>query len=96
MRSTGIAAPFLLDGPIDRCAFEAHVGKVLAPELSASDIFVMDNLSGHKGPKLREMIESAGANLLALPPYSTDFNPIEMAFSKLKALLRKALERIPI
>ena len=53
----------------------------------------MDNLSSHKGPRVREMIEAAGATLLYLPPYSPDFNPIEMAFSKLKALLRKAAER---
>jgi transposase len=53
----------------------------------------MDNLSSHKGPKVREMIEAAGAKLLYLPPYSPDFNPIENAFSKLKALLRKAAER---
>ena len=53
----------------------------------------MDNLSSHKGPKVREMIEAAGASLLFLPPYSPDFNPIENAFAKLKALLRKAAER---
>lgn len=93
LRNTGIAAPFVLDGPIDRCAFETYVGKVLVPELSAGDIVVMDNLSSHKGPNVRGMIEAVGATLLYLPPYSPDFNPIEMAFSKLKALLRKAVER---
>jgi transposase len=93
LRSTGIAAPFVLDGPIDRVAFETYVAKVLAPELAKGDIVVMDNLSSHKGPRVREMIEAAGASLLYLPPYSPDFNPIEMAFSKLKALLRKAAER---
>jgi transposase len=93
LRNTGIAAPFVLDGPIDRNAFETYVGKVLVPELAAGDVVVMDNLSSHKGPRVREMIEAAGATLLYLPPYSPDFNPIEMAFSKLKALLRKAAER---
>lgn len=93
LRSTGIAAPFVLDGPIDRAAFETYVEKVLVPELTKGDIVVMDNLSSHKGPRVREMIEAAGASLLYLPPYSPDFNPIEIAFSKRKALLRKAAER---
>jgi transposase len=89
----GFIAPFVLDGPIDRNAFETYVEKVLVPELSAGDVVVMDNLSSHKGPRVRELIEAAGARLLYLPPYSPDFNPIEMAFSKLQALLRKAAER---
>lgn len=89
----GFIAPFVIDGPIDRDAFETYVGKVLVPELAKGDVVVMDNLSSHKGPRVREMIEAAGATLLYLPPYSPDFNPIEMAFSKLKALLRKAAER---
>lgn len=93
LRLSGIAAPFVIDGPIDRAAFEAYIEKVLAPELSPGDLVVMDNLSSHKGPKVREIIEAAGARLLYLPPYSPDFNPIEMAFAKLKALLRKAAER---
>lgn len=93
LRNTGIAAPFVIDGPIDRNAFETYVAKVLVPELAEGDIVVMDNLSSHKGPRVREMIEAVGAGLLYLPPYSPDFNPIEMAFSKLKALLRKAAER---
>ena len=69
------------------------VAKVLVPELTSGDVVVMDNLSSHKGPRTREMIEAAGARLLYLPPYSPDFNPIENAFAKLKALLRKAAER---
>jgi transposase len=89
----GFIAPFVIDGPIDRDAFETYVGKVLVPELAKGDVVVMDNLSSHKGPRVREMIEAAGATLLYLPLYSPDFNPIEMAFSKLKALLRKAAER---
>ena len=66
---------------------------MLVPELRPGDIVVMDNLSSHKGPKVRALIEAAGAELLFLPPYSPDFNPIENAFAKLKALLRKAAER---
>ena len=66
---------------------------MLVPELSQGDVIIMDNLPGHKGPRVRELIEAAGASLLYLPPYSPDFNPIENAFAKLKALLRKAAER---
>ncbi len=83
----------VLDGPINRATFETYVEKVLVPELVPGDIVVMDNLSSHKGPRVRAMIEAAGASLLYLPPYSPDFNPIENAFSKIKALLRKAAER---
>jgi transposase len=93
LRPNGIAAPFVLDGPINRVAFETYVEKVLVPELKPGDIVVMDNLSSHKGTRVRETIEAAGASLLYLPPYSPDFNPIEKAFSKLKAHLRKAAER---
>lgn len=89
----GMIAPFVLDGPINRDAFETYVEKVLVPELEPGDIVIMDNLGSHKGPRTRELIEAAGAHLLFLPPYSPDFNPIEMAFAKLKALLRKAAER---
>lgn len=88
-----IAAPFILDGPIDREAFQAYVDRVLVPELALSDIVVMDNLGSHKGPAVRAAIEAAGACLLYLPRYSPDFNLIELAFSKLKALLRKAAAR---
>jgi len=89
----GFIALWVLDGPIHRDAFETYVAKVLVPELRPGDVVVMDNLSSHKGPRVREMIEAIGAELRYLPPYSPDFNPIEMAFSKLKALLRKAAER---
>lgn len=89
----GMIAPFVISGPINRIAFEAYVEQVLVPELRPGDIVVMDNLSSHKGPRVREMIEDVGAGLLFLPPYSPDFNPIEMAFSKMKARLRKAAER---
>ncbi len=93
LRRDRIVAPFVLDGSINRDAFETYVARVLVPELRAGDIVVMDNLSSHKGPLVRELIEAAGARLLYLPPYSPDFNPIENAFAKLKALLRKAAER---
>jgi transposase len=93
LRLSGIVAPFVLDGPIDRESFEAYVERVLVPEIRPGDIVILDNLSSHKGPGVRAMIEGAGASLRYLPPYSPDFNPIELAFSKLKALLRKASER---
>ena len=78
---------------MNAAAFEPYVAQVLAPTLAPGDIVVMDNLASHKRPKVRELIEAAGARLLFLPPYSPDFNPIEMLFAKLKALLRKAAER---
>jgi transposase len=93
LRLEGLVAPFVLDGPINRAAFEAYVARVLVPELRPGEVVIMDNLSSHKGPRVREMIEAAGADLLYLPPYSPDFNPIENAFAKLKALLCKAGER---
>ena len=83
----------VLDGPINGLWFQAYVDQVLVPTLRKGDIIVMDNLGSHKGAGVRKAIEAAGATLLYLPPYSPDFNPIENAFSKLKALLRKAAER---
>src|SRR4051812_21370679 len=93
LRPSGVVAPFVLDGPINRAAFEAYVEKVLVPALRPGDVVILDNLSSHKGARVRALIEAAGASLLYLPPYSPDFNPIENAFAKLKALLRKAAER---
>ena len=93
LRLDGIAAPMVLDGPMNRDAFQAYVDQVLVPELRPGDVVVMDNLSSHKGPAVRRAVEEADASLLYLPPYSPDFNPIENAFAKLKALLRKAAER---
>jgi transposase len=93
LRRDGIAAPMVLDGPMNRGAFQAYVDQVLVPELRPGDVVVMDNLSSHKGPAVRHAIEAVGASLLYLPPYSPDLNPIENAFAKLKALLRKAAER---
>jgi transposase len=93
LRRTGMMAPMVLDGLINREAFTAYVRQVLIPELHPGDIVIMDNLSSHKTPVVAAVIEAAGAKLLFLPPYSPDFNPIELAFSKLKAHLRKAAER---
>ena len=84
-----MVAPCLLDGPIDGDSFLAWVVQFLIPTLRPGDIVVMDNLSSHKDPSIRQAIRNAGAKLFYLPPYSPDLNPIEMAFSKLKTLLRK-------
>jgi len=93
LRLEGMVAPMVLDGPINGDWFEAYVRHVLAPTLRPGDIVIMDNLSSHKRAAARATIEARGAELRFLPPYSPDFNPIEMAFAKLKALLRKAAER---
>ena len=93
LRVGGLSAAFVLDKPINRIAFETYVEKVLVPSLRAGDIVIMDNLSSHKGPRVRQLIEAVGASLRYLPPYSPDLNPIENAFAKLKAMLRKAAER---
>ena len=91
--ATGMTAPMVLDGPMDGSAFEAYVTQVLVPTLRPGDIVVMDNLPAHKRAEVRIAIEAVGARLLYLPPYSPDLNPIEMAFAKLKAALRKAAAR---
>jgi len=88
-----MVAPMALDGPINGRSFQACVDQILVPELKPGDVVVTDNLGSHKGPGVRAAIKAAGASLLYLPPYSPDFNPIENAFSKLEALLRKAAER---
>ena len=93
LRRSGMVAPCVLDRAMNGNAFTTYVARVLVPELSPGDIVIMDNLSSHKAPAVRAAIEKAGARLLFLPPYSPDFNPIEMAFSKLKAHLQKAAER---
>ena len=93
LRTTGLTAPMVLDGAMNGAAFKAYVEQMLAPSLSPGDIVIMDNLSSHKVAGVREAIKAAGAFLLYLPPYSPDLNPIELAFSKLKALLRKAAAR---
>lgn len=93
LRATGMTAPMVLDGPMDGPAFEAYVTQVLVPTLGPGDIVVMDNLAAHKRAEIAIAIEAVGARLLYLPPYSPDLNPIEMAFAKLKALLRKRAAR---
>ncbi len=83
----------VLDGAMHGAAFLAYVEQVLVPTLTAGDIVIMDNLPAHKPVAVRQAIEAAGAELRFLPPYSPDFNPIEMAFSKLKAFLKKTAAR---
>jgi transposase len=92
LRLRGMTAPFVLEGAMNGPLFLAYVNQCLVPTLKRGDIVVMDNLPVHKVAGVREAIEAAGATLLYLPPYSPDLNPIEMAFSKLKAHLRKAAE----
>ena len=93
LRVEGLQAPWLLDGPMNAEAFLVYVKQVLGPELHPEDLVVCDNLSSHHAAGVREAVEEVGATLLYLPPYSPDLNPIEMAFSKLKALLRKHVAR---
>ena len=93
LRCDRISAPCVLDGAMDGPGFLTYVETILVPSLSAGDIVVMDNLPAHKVDGVRMLIEAAKATLVYLPPYSPDLNPIEMAFAKLKALLRKAAAR---
>jgi len=93
LRHDRIEAPWVLEGAMDGQAFLTYLEKVLCPTLSPGDRIIMDNLPAHKVKGVREAIEACGAELLYLPPYSPDLNPIEMMFSKLKALLRKAAKR---
>lgn len=93
LRYDRITAPLVLDGPMNGAIFKAYVEQFLVPTLAPGDIVIMDNLPAHKVTGVRDAIEAVGAKLLYLPPYSPDLNPIEMMFSKLKALLRKAAER---
>jgi transposase len=86
--SRGMRCAMVLDGAVNQLAFEAFVGTVLAPTLHPGDLVIMDNLSSHKGPRVGQLIRAAQANLLYLPPYSPDFNPIENAFSKIRQDLR--------
>lgn len=83
----------VLDGAMNGVAFQACVQQVLIPTLAPGDIVIMDNLPAHKAEGVRQAIEDAGCRLLYLPPYSPDFNPIEKAFAKLKAVLRAKAER---
>ena len=90
---TGMVAPIVLASPTNGDWFEAYVAQVLVPDLRPGDDVVMDNLSSHKRPGGRERSEAARATLRFLPPYRSDFNPIDKAFSRLKTMLRKAGER---
>jgi transposase len=93
LRHDRVAAPCVIDGPINGRSFLAYVEQFLVPTLKQGDIVVMDNLGSHKGKAVRRAIRKAGAKLFFLPPYSPDLNPIENLFAKLKTLLRKAEER---
>lgn len=93
LRKDALVAPLVVDGPINGEIFLAWIKQHLAPTLKKGDIVVMDNLSSHKVQGVLEALDAVGAKVLYLPPYSPDFNPIEMVFSKLKSLLRKFKER---
>ena len=93
IRLRGLVAAKTYDRPINAALFEEWVENCLIPTLSKGDVVAMDNLPAHKGPRVEEMIKAVGAELRYLPPYSPDMNPIEKAFSKLKAHLRKIAER---
>lgn len=89
----GISAPLVIEGAMNGTMFEAYVEQVLCPTLRRGDIVVMDNLSAHKATGVKAAIEARGARLEFLPPYSPDFNPIELCWSKVKAALRAAKAR---
>lgn len=93
LRLSGMTAPFVYDGAMNGAVFLAYVEQILVPTLSPGDVVILDNLPAHKASSVREAIERVGAELRFLPPYSPDFNPIENAFSKFKALLRAKAER---
>lgn len=93
LRVSGLTAPYVIDGAMDGATFMAYVEQVLVPTLAKGDIVFMDNLRTHKIDGVREAIAAVGATVRYLPAYSPDLNPIEMAFSKLKAALRKGAKR---
>jgi transposase len=93
LRTDGLTAPCVFNGPINGEAFRAWVAQMLVPGLTEGDIVVMDNLGSHKGTETRQLIRSAGARLWFLPPYSPDLNPIEQTFAKIKHAMRAAQER---
>ena len=90
----GLGECLAVEGPTTREIFEAYLEQVLVPTLCPGQVVVMDNLGAHKGEKVRELIKARGCELLYLPPYSPDLNPIEQAFSKVKGLLRRAEARV--
>ena len=89
----GLLAPWVLDGAMNRARFEAYVAHELAPALKPGQIVIADNLSSHKAPHVQALLQAQGNRILFLPPTSPDLNPIEMAFSKLKTLIRKGAAR---
>jgi transposase len=93
LRTSGLTAPLVVDGAVNGEIFLAYVRQQLVPALRSGDLVIMDNLSSHKRVGVREAIEAVGAALVYLPPYSPDFNPIELAFAKFKGLLKSAAER---
>lgn len=93
LRHDRLDAPWVIDGPMNSGLFERYVETQLAPTLQPGDVIILDNLSSHKSPKAAQILRDVGAWFLFLPPYSPDLNPIEMAFSKLKALIRRAAAR---
>jgi len=93
LRTSGLTAPLVIDGAVNGDVFLAYVRQVLVPTLRPRDLVLLDNLSSHKRAGVREAIEAVGAQLVYLPPYSPDFNPIELAFSKFKWLLKSTAER---
>ena len=93
MGAGGMGPCLVVEGATTKAVFEAYVERVLLPSLSPGQVVVLDNLGAHKGNRVRELVEGRGCSLLFLPPYSPDFSPIEEAFSKVKARLRKAAAR---
>jgi transposase len=93
MSMEGMGPSLVVEGATNSEVFEAYVERVLAPRLRRGQVMVMDNLSAHKGERIRELIEGQGCELVFLPSYSPDFNPIEEAFSKIKGLMRKVQAR---
>jgi transposase len=93
MSPEGMGASLAVEGATTKAVFETYIERVLVPELSPGQIVVMDNLSSHKGDRVKELIEGRGCELMYLPPYSPDLNPIEEAFSKVKGILRRAQAR---
>ena len=93
LRCHGLTAPFIVDAPMNSRIFEAWIEAQLAPTLSPGDVVILDNVGFHKSERAEQLVKAKGALLLFLPPYSPDLNPIEMAFAKLKALLRKRATR---
>jgi transposase len=93
MSAEGMEATMSVEGATDGAAFEAYVKHFLVPTLKEGQVVIMDNLQVHKSTKVRKLVESAGASILFLPPYSPDFSPIEEAFSKIKAILGRVEAR---